>query len=124
MDKELAAAKRIADEQEMIRAMELRKAEKAEQAREKARMRELLERDRRERFGGAAGSAATEEAKKKTPAQLVEHGIKTVKTLYTELRAPGVAKTCLKTISTFIKNVQKDPSNEKFRKVNLDNAAV
>ena len=122
MDKELAAAKRIADEQEMQRAIELRKAEKAEQAREKARMREMLERDRRERFGGQAPKA--EEAKKKTPAELVEHGIKTVKTLYTEIRAPGVAKTCLKTVSTLIKNVQKDPTNEKFRKVNLDNNAI
>ena len=52
MDKELAAAKRIAEEQELERAIALRKAEKAEQAREKARMREILERDKRERFGG------------------------------------------------------------------------
>ena len=27
-------------------------------------------------------------------------------------------------MATFIKNVQKDPENEKFRKVNLDNNAV
>jgi len=114
MDKELAAAKRIADEQEMVKAMELRKLEKKEEAREKARMRELLERDRRERFGGSA-AAATEEAKKqKSPAELVENGIKMVKTLYTEIRAPGVAKTCLKTVHTFIKNIQGSPDNEKF----------
>ena len=38
-----------------------------------------------------------EELKKpeKTPAEQVEHGIKTVITLYTESRSPGVAKTCL-----------------------------
>jgi len=86
-------------------------------------MREVLERDKRERFG--ANYRAEEEKKnQKTPAQLVEHAIKTIKTLYTEIRAPGVAKTCMKTCATFIKNVQKDPSNEKFRKVNLDNNAV
>ena len=51
MDKELAAAKRIADEQEFARNIELQKAQKAEIAREKARMREILERDKRERFG-------------------------------------------------------------------------
>ena len=62
MDKELAAAKRIADEQEMIRYVENQKREKAELAREKARMREILERDKRERFGGKPG-AAQEEAK-------------------------------------------------------------
>ena len=51
--KELAAAKRIADEQEMARAMEARKAEKKEAAAAKAKMREQLERDKRERFGAA-----------------------------------------------------------------------
>ena len=45
-----------------------------------------------------------EEVKKaeKTPAEQVEHGIKTVITLYTEDRSPGVAKMCLKTCSTFM----------------------
>jgi len=40
MDKELAAAKRIAEEQEFARNIEANKAAKAELAREKARMRE------------------------------------------------------------------------------------
>ena len=47
-----------------------------------------------------------------------------MKTLYTELRAPGVAKTCLKTCSTLCKNVMKDPENEKFKKINCDNEAI
>lgn len=54
----------------------------------------------------------------------MEKGIETVKTLYTEVRAPGVAKTCLKTCCTFLRNIVKDPSNEKFQKINLDNNAV
>ena len=83
----------------------------------------ILERDKRERFGSAA-VAQQEEAKKKTPAQLVEHAIKTVKTLYTEIRAPGVAKTCLKTCHTFIKNVKQNPDDEKYRKINLDKPAI
>ena len=67
-----------------------------------------------------------EELKKpeKPPAEQVEHGIKTVLTLYTESRSPGVAKTCLSTCCTLMKNVLKDQANEKFRKVNLDNNAV
>lgn len=69
-------------------------------------MREQLERDKRDRFGGTEAEWAEEKKKhEKTPAQLVEHAIKTVKTLYTDLRAPGVAKTCLKTCHTFIKNI-------------------
>ena len=57
-DKEMAAAKRLADEQEFTKAIEQQKREKAELAKEKARMREILERDKRERFGGSGGAAA------------------------------------------------------------------
>ena len=93
--------------------------------REKQKMMEQLERDKRERFGGKGSSGAEAEKKaSKTPAEQVEHGIKTVKTLYTEIRSPGVAKLCLKTCCTFMRNVVKDSENEKFRKINLDNNAV
>lgn len=40
------------------------------------------------------------------------------------MRSPGVAKLCFKTCATFIGNPLKDRDNEKFRKVNLENAAV
>lgn len=85
-------------------------------------MRRKLEADKRERFGGVI----PEEAKKptKTPVEQIEHGITTVKTLYTEMRAPGVAKTCFKTCCTFIRNLIKDPENDKFRRINLENDAV
>lgn len=85
-------------------------------------MRRKLEADKRERFGGTIPEEAKQ--KTKTPAEQIEHGITTVKTLYTEVRAPGVAKLCLKTCCTFIRNLIKDPDNEKFRKLNLDNEAV
>lgn len=55
---------------------------------------------------------------------MAETGIATIATLYTEFRAPGVAQTCFKTLSTLLGNLLKDPSNEKFRKVNLDNEAI
>ena len=123
--KELAKAKKLNDEREFDNAIAQQKREKAEFLAEKKKMMEQLERDRRERFGGSAAAGGTEQKKpEKTPAQQVEHGIKTVKTLYTEIRAPGVAKTCLKTCNTFISNVIKDQNNEKFRRINLDNNAV
>lgn len=53
----------------------------------------------------------------------MKHGIKTVETLYTEDRQPGVAKTCFKTISVYISNILKNPTEEKFRKINLTNEA-
>jgi len=54
IDKEIAAAKKKAEEQEWTNAIELRKREKAEQAREKEIIKRKLEQDRRERFGGQA----------------------------------------------------------------------
>ena len=80
-------------------------------------MRRKLEADKRERFGGTI----PEEAKKPTkmPVEQVEHGITTVKTLYTEMRAPGVAKTCLKTCCTFIRKLIKDPDN-----LSVDNVII
>lgn len=87
-------------------------------------MREILERDKRERFGGSAAAAAASKQSEKTPKEQVEHGIKTVKTLYTEIRQPGVAKTCLKTCAALCKNLVKDPQNEKFRRINLDNENI
>ena len=35
-----------------------------------------------------------------------------------------MAKNCLKTCLTFLQNVIKDPANEKFRKVNLQNEKI
>ena len=54
---------------------------------------------------------------------MIKHGLKTVRTLYTEDRNPGVAKTCFKTISVYLTNVLKNPTEEKFRKINLANEA-
>lgn len=122
MDKEIAQAKKIAEEQEWANAIEMKKREKAELAREKEIMRRKLEADRRERFGG---QAPPEEKKlQKTPVEQIEHGITTVKTLYTDVRAPGVSKLCMKTCCTFVRNLMKDPDNDKFRRINLDNEAV
>jgi len=124
--KEMAMAKKIADEREEANAIEARKREKAEFLREKKKMLEQLERDKRERFGNLPPEAQAAQLAKqqKSPQELIEHGIKTVKTLYTEMRAPGVAKLCLKTCCTFLRNVVKDQTNEKFKKINLDNNAV
>ena len=54
---------------------------------------------------------------------MIKHGIKMVRTLYTEDRNPGVAKTCFKTCNVYIKNVLKDTQEEKYRKINLNNEA-
>ena len=66
-------------------------------------MLDQLKRDKEERFGkkfGAGDAPAENVPAKPTGPQgieLVKHGLKTVKLLYTEDRQPGVAKTCFKT---------------------------
>ena len=84
-------------------------------------MEEQLRRDKEERFGkkfdSAAGVVTQVEVPKPSGPQgldLVKHGIKTVKTLYTEDRQPGVAKTCFKTCHVYLTNVLKDKNEEKF----------
>lgn len=54
----------------------------------------------------------------------MKEAAKIVTTLYTEDRRPGVAKTCFKTFHTFCKNILKDPSECKFRTINLGNEKV
>lgn len=84
-------------------------------------MEEQLRRDKEERFGkkfeSATGVVTKVEAPKPSGPQgldLVKHGLKTVKTLYTEDRQPGVAKTCFKTCQVYLTNVLKDKNEEKF----------
>ena len=88
--------------------------------------RRRYELDMKERFGDQWQSKVPkQEAKAELSGkELVEHGIKTVTSIYTEFRSPGVAQTCLKTCLTLISNVLKDQANEKFRKVNLDSEAI
>ena len=91
-------------------------------------MLELLQKEKEERFGKKFTSGqATESSGTSKPAitgvELVKHGLKTVRTLYTEDRNPGVAKTCFKTIHVYLTNALKDPNEEKFRKINLGNEA-
>ena len=80
-----------------------------------------------ERFGKAGGSGAgagkAAAQPKKDPIEVIKGGIKTTRTLYTEDRNPGVAKTCFKTLHVYLSNILKNPSEEKFRKINLANEA-
>lgn len=92
-------------------------------------MLEQLRRDKEERFGkkadGGGAPVNYEPPKPQGPQgiELVKHGLKTVKTLYTEDRQPGVAKTCFKTCQIYLTNVLKDRNEEKFQRINMSNEA-
>jgi hypothetical protein len=129
--KELALAKKRMEEDQQKIDMDRQRREKKEFEDAKRRMLEQLERDKQERFGksGATGlptggTVPTQAAPKKMePIEQVKHGLKTVRTLYTEDRQPGLAKTCFKTISVYLTNILKNPTEEKYRKINLTNDA-
>ena len=94
-------------------------------------MLEQLQRDKEERFGKSAASGATVSVSASSAPQkqalegieLVKHGLKTVRTLYTEDRQPGVASTCFKTLSVYLGNLLKDPNEEKYKRINSSNEA-
>ena len=119
------------EEQQQKIGLEQQKREKKEFMDAKQKMLAQLAKDKEERFGKKAGGAAVGQAsaavenKKQVleGVELVKHGIKTVRTLYTEDRQPGVAKTAFKTISVYLGNVMKDPNEDKFKKINLGNEA-
>ena len=87
-----------------------------------------LERDRCERmsvpFDEKKVFETIQKKQERPPIEEIKHGIKTVKTLYTEARAPGVKITCLKTIATMVGNVHKNPTEAKFQTVNLGNEKI
>lgn len=128
MAKELTEAKRKMEEQQQKIAVDWQKREKIEFERAKQAMLDQLKRDREDRFGPSAvdpnkPAAVIAPPKPKGPQgmDLVSHGIKTVRTIYTEDRQPGIAKTAFKTCHVILGNVLKDPSEEKYRRVNLGN---
>jgi hypothetical protein len=123
----MSQAKRINDEKEAEKALLDRKKEKDAFEKAKFAMKIQLERDRCERkgipFDESKALENIKQKEKRPPLEEIKHGIKTVKTLYTEDRQPGVCKTCLKTISVYTGNVVKDPSEPKFQMINLGNEA-
>lgn len=125
--KMMTQARRLNEEKEAELALLARKKEKEEFMRAKFEMQLQLERDKCERkgipFDESKALEAIKQKEKKSPIEEIKHGIKTVKTLYTEERQPGVAKTCLKTISVYTGNVIKDPNEPKYQSVNLANEA-
>ncbi|KAK9803636.1 hypothetical protein WJX72_007545 [[Myrmecia] bisecta] len=144
--KELLAAKRLEDELRLKRNVEERRREKEEEARARGRIRQKLEEDRRaRRIAKGLPPELTEEEKaaeaakakpKAPPAVRMGIAAKPV-TLIDNMRSTLVAmkkqygegpdaerlKTCQNTLMKYCANVAKDPSEEKFRKIRLSNAA-
>lgn len=150
--KELLIAKRKEEECERKRLLEFRKKEKENDAKAKARIKEKLEEDRimrrkkmglPEEYTEEELAQIAEKQKKKEEAEEAKRrvrenaGVPKVKpvTVVQQLRAelvklktslPGEdekSKKAFNTLLTYLGNIAKNPSEEKFRKIKLTNAA-
>mmetsp|Transcript_25789 Transcript_25789/g.35592 ORF Transcript_25789/g.35592 Transcript_25789/m.35592 type:complete len:392 (-) Transcript_25789:129-1304(-) len=148
--KEMQEIRRIEQEQERERLRVWRKKEKEEEARAKARIKEKLEEDRKHRrrklglpedpteeellAKAEKEKKAGEQAKPKAEPVVGRPAIKPV-TAHTDLRALLVkmkqthkdenerVTKAFNTLLTYLGNIVRSPTEEKFRKINLGNAA-
>ncbi|KAL0924397.1 hypothetical protein M5K25_005223 [Dendrobium thyrsiflorum] len=136
--KELLAAKRMEEDNERKRIIELRKAEKEEEKRAREKIRQRLEEDkaeRRRKLGlppedPAATKPTTippaEEKKSALPIKPVtkleqmRDCLRSLKQNHKEDDAK--VKRAFQTLLTYVGNVARNPNEEKFRKIRLNNA--
>ncbi|XWS35147.1 hypothetical protein CRYUN_Cryun21dG0101000 [Craigia yunnanensis] len=134
--KELLEAKRIEEENERKRLVALRKAEKEEEKRAREKIRQKLEEDkaeRRRRLGlppeepaAVKPSAPVVEEKKSslpvrpaTKAEQMRECLRSLKQNHKDDDAK--VKRAFQTLLTYIGNVARNPDEEKFRKIRLNN---
>eukprot|EP00301_Raphidiophrys_heterophryoidea_P026362 c9083_g1_i3.p1 GENE.c9083_g1_i3~~c9083_g1_i3.p1 ORF type:complete len:431 (+),score=105.84 c9083_g1_i3:62-1354(+) len=142
--KQIAEAKRTADELQLKRDIEARKREKLEDEKAKARMREVLRQEREDRLR-AAGKwtpEAAEELQKQFHPDKPKHTETAssqplpsvvTKSLQNKLHEAvvhvkknnedAIFKTAVSTLQTYITNIHQNPNEEKFRKIKISNKA-
>mmetsp|Transcript_53563 Transcript_53563/g.156129 ORF Transcript_53563/g.156129 Transcript_53563/m.156129 type:complete len:486 (+) Transcript_53563:85-1542(+) len=112
-------------EEERARAMEQMKREKEEHERHKAELKEQLRRDYIDRFGKEPPPEEEEKEKaikEKSSKDQVAHYLSKLKKTYKDTDKEGL-KTCLSTLKIYIKNLQDNPQDPKFKKLKLENKA-
>ncbi|TYI36058.1 hypothetical protein ES332_A03G116500v1 [Gossypium tomentosum] len=135
--KELLEAKRIEEENERKRLVALRKAEKEEEKRAREKIRQKLEEDKAERrrklglppeepSAAPKPSASIVEEKKSAlpvrPATKAEHMRECLRSLKQNHKDDDAkVKRAFQTLLTYIGNVARNPDEEKFRKIRLNN---
>lgn len=129
--KELHAARQKQKEQEEILAQERLKREKERDARDRARVKAELEKDRLERL--AAKGIKPEEAAqaKEKPADPLKARKVSLGTKLRDIIAatrndpatPNPGTKALETANKYVENILKNPSEDKFRSINIENAA-
>eukprot|EP00268_Persea_americana_P023256 TRINITY_DN22908_c0_g1_i1.p1 TRINITY_DN22908_c0_g1~~TRINITY_DN22908_c0_g1_i1.p1 ORF type:complete len:468 (+),score=127.48 TRINITY_DN22908_c0_g1_i1:163-1404(+) len=135
--KELLEAKRIEEENERKRIVALRKAEKEEEKRAREKIRQRLEEDKAERrrklglppedpAASIKPATPTVQEKKSSlpvkPATKAEHMRDCLRSLKQNHKEDDAkVKRAFQTLLTYVGNVAKNPDEEKFRKIRLNN---
>lgn len=135
--KELLEAKRIEEDNERKRLLALRKAEKEEEKRAREKIKQKLEEDKAERRrklglppeepSTAKPSTVVEEKKSFLPirpatkAEQMRECLRSLKQNHKEDDAR--VKKAFQTLLTYVGNVARNPDEEKFRKIRLNNPA-
>ncbi|GAB4830236.1 hypothetical protein Ancab_040677 [Ancistrocladus abbreviatus] len=133
--KELFEARRIAEENERKRMIALRKAEKEEERRAREKIRQKLEADkaeRRSRLGLPPGGPAPMPPKPRMrmasepvvyakASELLAECLRTLRRNHKDDDAK--VKRAFQTLQIYVRNVMKNPDEEKFRKIRLTNPA-
>merc|ERR550532_1041592 len=112
-------------EEERARAMEQMKREKEEHERHRAELKEKLRRDYIERFGCEPPPEEEEKekaVKEKSSKDQVAYHLSKLKKTYKDTDKEGL-KTCLSTLRVYVKNLQDNPQDPKFKKLKLENKA-
>lgn len=111
-------------EEERKRAIEQLKREKEEHEKHKAELKERLRLDYIERFGCEPPPEEEPEKaiKEKSSKDQVAYHLQKLKKTYKDSNPEGL-KTCLSTLKVYVKNLQDNPQDPKFKKLKLENKA-
>merc|ERR550514_193287 len=112
-------------EEERKRALEQQRREKEEHDKYKDELKERLKQDYRDRFGCDPPDSDEEKegkVKEKSSKDQAAFHLNKLKKTYKDTNREGL-KTCLATLKIYIKNLQENPSEEKFKKLKVENKA-
>eukprot|EP00282_Hemiselmis_andersenii_P011305 CAMPEP_0114124242 /NCGR_PEP_ID=MMETSP0043_2-20121206/8677_1 /TAXON_ID=464988 /ORGANISM="Hemiselmis andersenii, Strain CCMP644" /LENGTH=382 /DNA_ID=CAMNT_0001217117 /DNA_START=162 /DNA_END=1310 /DNA_ORIENTATION=+ len=122
------ARKKQAEQEEKIRE-EKRRREKEQDAKEKARVRAELAKDKAERLARAgvkpeeAAAAKPQDPHKNRKIELGTKLRDVIFDLKNDPAQPNPATVVMETAGKYVENIAKNPTEEKFRSINIENAA-
>mmetsp|Transcript_38841 Transcript_38841/g.119942 ORF Transcript_38841/g.119942 Transcript_38841/m.119942 type:complete len:489 (+) Transcript_38841:103-1569(+) len=112
-------------EEERARAIEQMKREKEAHDKHRAELKEQLRRDYIDRFGCEPPPEEEEKekaVKEKSAKDQVAHHLSKLKKTYKDTDKEGL-KTCLTTLRIYVKNLQDNPQDPKYKKLKVENKA-